>query len=217
MTWTAKDPNEILDYSWPVPLDASDSIATHTAIVASGTVVIVSSEVQTNSIVVRVSGGAAGETALIKLTSDTAGGRVFEATFPLQIVDSDAESTFKAVFPSFADTPRYAVSYWQARAAQVITDDYGMDKAHATMLLTAHYLTMQGHGSDASAQRMGKFGGATRVKSGMLELAWDGGKDGFMATKYGEELWPIIRAHNIGGVTSTGTINSSLGFIYGYS
>jgi Protein of unknown function (DUF4054) len=216
MTWTAKDPNEILDYAWPVPLDAGDTIATHTAVVASGTVVIVSSEVQTGTVIAWVSGGVSGETALIRLTANTAGGRVFEATFPLQVVDSEGESTFKAIFPAFADTPREAVAYWQARAASIITDRYGADQAHATMLLTAHYLTMQGHGGGAMAQRMSNFGGATRVKSGSLELAWDGGGDsmGFKGTVYGQELLPIIRANNIGGVTGTGTIQ---GGYYGRS
>ncbi len=211
MTWTAKDPNEVLDYSWNPPLDAGDTIATHTAVVVSGTVVIATSEISGGAIVTWITGGADGETALIKLTATTDGGRTFEATYPLSIIDitNAFEVAFKAAFPAFADTPRETIAHWHARATRIITDAYGDDQSHCTMLLTAHYLTMQGEGGGAAAQRMSKFGGATRVKSGSLELAWDGGGDsmGFKATIYGQELWPIARnVLGIGGVTATGTV-----------
>jgi hypothetical protein len=122
---------------------------------------------------------------------------------------SPTYAEFTAIFDAFATTDEAKFDYWLARAERVITDAYGDDQLHATMLLTAHYLTMQGEGGGAAAQRMSKFGGATRVKSGSLELAWDGGGDsmGFKATIYGQELWPIARnVLGIGGVTATGTV-----------
>ena len=116
---------------------------------------------------------------------------------------------FIAVFDAFTDTAEAKYDYWLARAERVITDAFGDDQSHCTMLLTAHYLTMQGQGTGAAAQRMANFGGATRVKSGSLELAWDGGgkAQGFETTQYGAELWPIMRATlGIGGVTGTGFV-----------
>jgi hypothetical protein len=212
MTWTAKDPNETRDYIWTVPLDAGDTIVAHTATVAHGNhITIPTSSVDGANVVVWIAGGNHNETAIVTLTATTDGGRTFEATFTLKIIDTDQafELAFKAAFPAFADTPRDAIAYWHGRAEAVITDAYGDQKDHATMLLTAHHLTMQGQGGGAAAQRMSKFGGATRVKSGSLELAWDGGGDsmGFKATIYGQELWPIARnVLGIGGVTATGTV-----------
>lgn len=115
---------------------------------------------------------------------------------------------FTAVFDEFAGAVEAKYDYWLARAERVITTAYGDDQSHCTMLLTAHYLTVAGEGTGAMAQRMANFGGATRVKSGSLELAWDGGgdSDGFKATKYGQEVWPYIRANSLGGVTGTGTV-----------
>ena len=85
------------------------------------------------------------------------------------------KAEFTAIFTEFAAVSDTQFDYWIARAERVITDDFGDDQLHATQLLTAHYLTTQGLGAGVESQRASEFGGATRVKSGSLELGWSDG------------------------------------------
>ncbi|MGL4640521.1 MAG: DUF4054 domain-containing protein [Shewanella sp.] len=210
MAWPAKDPNEILDYSWAVPLDDGDTIAAHTAAVVSGTVTIAVSSVMADKVVAWITGGADGETALIEITATTQGGRKFETTQPLQIVSSAYVAQFVAAFPAFIDTPRQTLTYWYKQAEAVVDERYGTDRGYATMLLAADMLTRQGQGVGGEAQRLSKFGGATQAKSGTLSLSWDGAdsKESFYKqTSYGKLFWPYMRLHAGGPlVTNTGAL-----------
>jgi len=89
ITWPAKDPQEVADYSWQPPLDAGDAIATFTALTASG-VSIDSTSFTAAIATVWVSGGTATEIATFTLTVTTTGGRTFETTAILKIADSAA-------------------------------------------------------------------------------------------------------------------------------
>lgn len=212
MAWPAKDPNEILDYSWSVPLDTGDSISAHTATIVSGSATIQSSFAAAGKVTAFIAGGVADQAVVIEMRATTAGGRVFEHSGQISIISSANafEVAFKAAFPAFADTPREAIAYWHDRALRVVDARFGSDQDHAAMLLTAHYLTVQGQGAGAEAQRHAKFGGATSVKSGTLSINWDGGAGGatksrFEATSYGLEFLPLLRAY-CGGprITATG-------------
>lgn len=112
---------------------------------------------------------------------------------------------FQAVFTAFPNVQQATYDYWVVRAERLIDSAFGDDQLHATMLLTAHYLVMQGFGSEVDSQRWSKFAGATRVKSGSLELSWS---DGLKTTgsRYGDEVRDLI-VSNKGGphVAGTGT------------
>jgi len=118
-------------------------------------------------------------------------------------------ATFAAVFTDFADIAEPSYDYWLARAERVIDTDYGDDQLHATMLLTAHYLASQGIGAGTEAKVAG-FAGASRVKSGDLELGWAAGATGnstggLTGTRYGRELRGLVIAIKGGpGVAGTG-------------
>lgn len=93
-TWPAKDPDEVLDFSWDVPLDAGDTISgTPTRTVITGTVSVEEPTFSGARITVYISGGASGETAVIELTCQTSGGRTFQETFVLPIKDSATAPT----------------------------------------------------------------------------------------------------------------------------
>jgi hypothetical protein len=212
MAWPAKDPNEILDYSWTVALDAGDSITAHTATIVSGTATIQSSSAASGKVTAFITGGVDGQSVVIEMRATTAGGRVFEHSGQISIISSANafEVAFKAAYPAFADTPREAIAYWHDRALRVVDARFGDDQSHAAMLLTAHYLTIQGQGESAEAQRHAKFGGATSIKSGTLSINWDSSagqapKSRFEATRYGLEFLPLLRSY-CGGprITATG-------------
>ena len=117
-------------------------------------------------------------------------------------------ATFAAVFTDFAGIDEAAFAYWLARAERVIDSGYGDDQLHATMLLTAHYLACQGLGAGTEAEVAG-FAGATRVKSGDLELGWSdraAAKSTGPTTRYLAELRGLVIAAKGGpGVAGTGS------------
>lgn len=120
------------------------------------------------------------------------------------------KAAFTDIFTEFAGVSDTQFDYWIARAERVITTDFGADQLHATQLLTAHYLTVQGLGTGVESQRSSEFGGANKVKSGSLELGWgDGGSSsgssiGSTGNRYGDEVLAMIKAVR-GGPKVTGT------------
>lgn len=97
-TWPSKDPDEVLDYSWPVPLDDGDTITgTPVATVIAGTVTLGTPAVDEALVTVVISGGAPSENAIVKMVAVTAGGRTFVEEFLLRInaaatVPTDADA-----------------------------------------------------------------------------------------------------------------------------
>lgn len=120
-------------------------------------------------------------------------------------------STFRWVFPAFADVAPEQYDFWAAEAARVVNPVQaclGPRADMAAMLATAHFLTQHGLGSDPEAG----MGGFRRIKSGQLELdrgpAATGGGGQWAGTSYGERLWPLLR-HCLAGprVTPTGNLS----------
>jgi hypothetical protein len=225
LIWPAKDPDEVLDYSWTIPVDAGDTLATADITKVSGNVVIDSQDTDGNVRTAFLSGGTDGEVCEFRGIATTAGGRTYEETFFLQIAASDAPSPFLgqfvSAFPAFAAVPPASVAFWKAEADRVIaplSSCLGERADLATMLLTAHYLTLAGAGAGAEAEMAAQ--GATgfkRIRSGSLELergdAGNGDAGSFGATSYGARVWPMLRACVSGPmVAGTGRIVGGCGF-----
>lgn len=207
LIWPAKDPDEVLDYSWSPALDEGDTIATFTAELVEGDVTIDSSSETDTTGTVWISGGT--EASQLRLVAVTAAGRTFEETVALPIRDSgsDFASSFVAVFPAFSAVAQEAIDYWHARALRSIDDSFADDQAHAVMLFTAHSLVMRGLGTGVDAQRASQFAGATRIKSGSLELSWSENAKS-TGSIYGDELLGLFKAYWGGPfVASTGSVD----------
>lgn len=88
-----KDPDAVLDYTfdWTAWLDAiGDTISTKSVAVTSGSdpasnIAVASSTVVGKTVVVWVSGGAAGETASLRCRITTVGGRTDDRTVYLKV------------------------------------------------------------------------------------------------------------------------------------
>lgn len=94
LDWPSKDPDEVLDFSWTVPLDDGDTITgTPTASVLAGTVSLGAPSVAGNLATVVISGGQPSENAIVKMTAQTAGGRTFVEEFLLKIAAVSAVPT----------------------------------------------------------------------------------------------------------------------------
>jgi hypothetical protein len=116
----------------------------------------------------------------------------------------------KTAFPAFNDVEDAAVTYWLTRAARVVDSGWGDDDGpHATILLAAHYLTLQGLGTGAEAEAAAAgASGFKRIKSGSLEMERaDGGSGEYDTTAYGRQFQSLLRTVRGGPrVTGTGTL-----------
>ncbi|KEZ17170.1 hypothetical protein CP98_03668 [Sphingobium yanoikuyae] len=134
-----------------------------------------------------------------------------------------SKATFVAIFPAFAAVTDEAYAFWSARAGRIVDPMQaclGDDADLAAMLLTAHYLTLQGIGTGAEAEMAAQgASGFKRIKSGTIELergdAASGGADmgEYGATSYGQQVYPMLKACLTGPrVTGTGPVIGSCGF-----
>lgn len=89
--FASKDPDEVLDYSWPVPLDDGDTVVevsiTKNVVVAAG-VTLTEPTLSGKTITVFASGGTVGQTLVFQLRASTAAGRTFEQSFIIAIESS---------------------------------------------------------------------------------------------------------------------------------
>lgn len=214
--WPPKDPDEVLDYTWEPTIDEGDTISSIDLVKVSGDVVIQSESTVDNMRVVMLSGGTDGEMCEFYGRCVTTGGRTFEETIYLPIVASNTASPwmgqFLAAFPGFADVTPASIAFWKTEADRMLeaheaclADGFDL----ATMLLTAHYLTLAGLGTGTEAQAAAHAAGFKRLKSGTLELERaetksDGGS--LASTSYGTRAWAMIRPCVAGPrVSATGT------------
>ena len=86
-SWPTKDPDEILDYqfNWTDRMAASETITTSNMTRVSGTVTLASNSIATPITTVWLSGGAAGEVAIITNRIVTNQGRTYEESAKLRV------------------------------------------------------------------------------------------------------------------------------------
>ena len=112
-------------------------------------------------------------------------------------------ATFIGLFPVFAAVTDAQYTFWAAQAVLVTEPLEGCLASRmdlATMLVTAHLLTLQGIGTGAEAEMAAQgASGFRRIKSGTLELergesSGDASAGSYGATSYGQQAWPMLKA-----------------------
>lgn len=193
IVWPAKDPAEVLDYSWAVPLDAGDTIDTFTATRTAGTVTKASESNSTTIGTIWTSGGAADELAYFSLTAVTDGGRTFREVAILPVVDRAAEllATFRLAYPAFITVDDGKIGYWLAKAGAVVDASWPTAiSPDARAAWAAHQLYMAGDLAGAIPA------GLTSFKSGTFSANVDAGiasRVGLDASPYGREFMAMRR------------------------
>lgn len=203
----SKDPNEVLDYPWPVPLDSGDTIAAFVAVLVSGDVVIDSYSHDNSIGTIWLSGGTNDTVSVITLTATTTGGRTFETTAVVSVVDSSniLVSALRARFPAFASVPDATIAYWLKDAGLIVTDAWDAgDFEPALLTLAAHNMALLG--LDKASGAVGSLAamGVTSFKSASMSVNFDAdtikatNSGSYSSTKYGQLFLPYLR-RNVGG------------------
>lgn len=194
IVWPAKDPAETLDFTWTVPLDGADTIASFTATVSAGAIVKDSASNTTTQVTVWISGGADGETATINLTAVTAGGRTFREVAVLPVFDRASEmlALFRLRYGAFAAVADGQIGYWLADAARLVDTTWTeASRDPAKFAWAAHMLAESGALSAAIPA------GVTSFRSGSFSATIDSGVaslTGLRATSYGREFLALRHA-----------------------
>ena len=222
--WPAKDRDAVLDYTYTIPLDAGDSVASYALEKLAGDVVI-DSDGRAGAIVTAwLSGGTAGENAFFRIAWITAQGRGDDVLISLSIINNEAGAAgyvpatvanLKGAFPKFAAVADWTVEFWLGRARRNVDASWCEDdRAYAESLLAAHHLTLQGFGTGTEAQLAADgLTGMQSIKSGQLALtvgdAMASAKPGSLeATSYGQQFL-ALQAQNLMGprVAPTGALS----------
>lgn len=194
LTWTAKDPTEVLDYQWVPALDAGDTIASYTVAVSSGTVAIDDDSNTTTAVTVWTSGGTTGEIAYFTFTATTAGGRTFRESVVLPVFDRATETlaTFRLRYPAFASIDDGVISYRLAESLGVVGTEWPEDaRIIARTAYAAHKMAEAGTLASAIPQ------GVTSFKSGTFSASISDATanlTGLNATIYGREFVAMRRS-----------------------
>lgn len=197
IVWPAKDPAEVLDYTWEPPLDDGDTIAICTAAVGTGSVVIDSQSNTDTAVRLWLSQGADGETATLNLTATTAGGRTFREVAVLPVFDRASEmlATFRLRYSAFAAVADGTIGYRLADATTQVASWADADRDAGTLALAAHMLAESGALSGAIPA------GVTSFKSGTFSATLSdaaASRTGFSATIYGREYLALARRNFAG-------------------
>lgn len=196
ITVTSKAPDERIAYLWSPPLASGDTITgTPTVTLVTGTASTDGvSLVGATQVKVFLISGADGETAEFLCECDTLGGETLQETIYLP-VNSTAHSTLGAklvqIFPAFANVPASSIDYWLTESA--IVANWGNEQAQ--MLLAAHYMAINGLGSNPVAT------GLTSFKSGTVDMKFTEAKAnavGFAQTIYGQQFSTLLRRRHAG-------------------
>lgn len=215
-TWTAKDPQAVLDYLYTIPLDEGDSVASYTLEKLSGDVVVDSDSRAGADVTVWLSGGTDGEIATFRIAWNTTLTREDDAIILLPVVANEpialaltgyakpSPAHLAMKYPSFADVPQSTVQFWLTDAERFVTTAWSEgDYAAGLMALAAHRMALAGYGTDGAALAS-LPAGVSRFKSGSLDVsltdaaanAMMGGTDD--STRYGVEYLALLR-RNRGG------------------
>lgn len=194
--WPAKDLNEVLDYTWTVALDDSDTIATFTPTKLSGSATIDSyttNGADTKGILV-LSGGADGDTTQISLVATTAGGDTFREVGVIPILDRAAElmTTFRLAYPAFVNVADGLVAQAIIRAGTFVDSTWlELIRDEAKVAYAAHHLVENG-----SFKGPVPAGGLQSFKSGDFQATMNSDVaklTGLEATPYGRDFIRLRR------------------------
>lgn len=192
--WPAKDPAEVLDYTWTVPLDTGDTIASATATVTSGTAVKDSQSNTDSILTLWLSGGAADELNYVSLTATTNGGRTHREAGVLPVIDRAAETLalFRMRYPAFVAIDDGLIGYWLTDAGALVGDSWAeASRVPARIAYAAHKLVETGALSGAVPAGLTSFKSGTFSATVSNETASLTGLD---ATLYGREFLKLRRA-----------------------
>jgi len=222
-SWPAKDPDAVLDYTYTIPLDEGDSVASSDFEKLSGDVVI-DDKVRVGTLwTVTLSGGTDGETAVYRVAWTTTAGReldeiITQAIAANEITELVLEGYVKpsaahlvARYPAFADVEVTTIRAWLADAERYVDESWAEgDYAPALMALAAHNMTLAGLGTEAAVFARVPAG-ITAMKSGSMSLSFTPesanarAAGGLSSTRYGMEF-RTLQARNHSGplVAATG-------------
>lgn len=193
IVWPAKDPAEVLDYSWEPGLDEGDAITTTSATTGSG--VTINSDSNTASkVTLWLSGGIDGETATFTLSVTTAGGRMFREVAVLPVFDRASEllALFRLRYGAFSSVADGSIGYWLADAARLVGETWrDGDRDPARLAWAAHMLAESGVLAGAIPA------GVTSFRSGAFSATVDASiasLTGLQGTIYGREFLALRRA-----------------------
>ena len=198
INWNAKDPDEVLDFTWEPALDVGDTISTYTVSVASGSSVIDSDTKTDSAVTIWISSGTDGETNAILARAVTSGGRTIEETIylPIKASANVLISTLRRRYPAFAAVSGDIIGYWLTDAERNVgTDWIADDIGPAKMALAAHNMALQAMGDGVLPAGVTKFKSASFEATIADSVA--SGK-GYQATVYGREYYQILRRNKAG-------------------
>ncbi|MES2783598.1 MAG: DUF4054 domain-containing protein [Pseudomonadota bacterium] len=197
ITLASKAPDERIAYLWTPPLATGDSIAVApapSAILISGTAATDGVSIVGSDVKIWLIGGTDGEVSQFLVECDTLGGETLQETLYLPI-SSTALSALGAqlitIWPAFAAVDPAAINYWLDEA--LIVANWGNDNAR--MLLAAHYMAINGLGTNAVT------GGLTSFKSGSVDMKFSEAQAntiGFAQTIYGQQFSILLRRRHAG-------------------
>lgn len=182
--WDSKDPDESdrFGIDWRPRLGGSTIVASRWSLVTPAGLTLTDAAFDNYFATMTLSGGTAGEVAVIQNSIDTADGREgLEETRRLPIVSSAGASAsgytvpgpaqFVTRYPRFANSDPDAVQDALGEAASRVDETWReADFGRAIMLYAAHVLTLDGHGTGTEAQLAG-LGDFQRIESGGLKLS----------------------------------------------
>jgi hypothetical protein len=186
IVWPAKDPVEVLDFTWEVPLDEGDTIASFTATVTAGAITKDNAEATESDtkVTVWLSGGADGEVGMVNLIAITEGGRTFRESAVLAVVDRASEllAKFRLRYPALSALADGAIGYWFGETVHITGND------PARLALAAHHASL---GAPTAIPA-----GVTSFRSGSFSATVSdsvAGRTGLSATIYGCEYLDLMR------------------------
>jgi hypothetical protein len=214
-SWPVKDPEAVLDYTYTIPLDQGDTVASSTFTKLSGDVAVDNSSRVGNIWTAYLSGGTDGETAVFRVFWTTTAGRTSDDIITLPVVENgDADLVFEgyvkptaanliARYPAFALIAIGTIRLFLRDAERSIDTSWSeADYAPALMALAAHRMSGEGLGATASSTSVPA--GVTRMKSGSLELGFSekvaqGQVTAALdSTRYGAEYLALLRRNKAG-------------------
>lgn len=219
MTWTPKDPSEVIDLTidWSDTLATGDEIDTSTWSVPAGITEDATANTTTTT-TITVSGGTDGESYLLTNLIVTTGGKTHEQTRTVSVLDNasaavGAANSFAARFPEFSGVALALLVdiIAEADADVADADTWGSEAARtrAVRLLAAHMLAREGEPERSAAIAVGAAVAVQELASERVgDTAWtyaagaptssslqSGGSNDYTSSRYGKQYLEHARRH----------------------